>query len=246
MVAAVRRAYVDRVPPGEAREVDVLTLELTALSNEDVRGIYGDNEDSMPLRCRFLNPAAAGAYLEMKDLVVVSDMFRSPESSLRAVRDGRGAQPPAYSAHNFGLAIDLDIGRTMKAASVKTKAALDAELESRGWFCHRRDHEMEHEAWHYNFLGRGTQVGQQFRSTAGWIEGRIGQMYGAFLDPDDTECQVALKKLRLYGGAIDGKIGPISQEAIRAFQRTWRLPKSGRLDTRTKRTLAYVAAERTT
>ena len=223
----------------------MLTLELTALEDLDVRGIYGPDENRMPLRCRFLHPEAAASFLEIKEQVVISDMFRSPESSLRAVRDGRGAQPPAYSAHNYGLAIDLDLKQSFAGFGIKSKTALDAEMESRGWFCHRRDHELEHEAWHYNFLGRGTQVGQQFRSTAGWIEARIGQMYGAFLEPDDRECQTALKKLRLYGGALDGKIGPISQEAIRAFQRTWGLAESGRLDTRTKRTLAYVAAERT-
>jgi len=223
----------------------VLTLELRALANEEVRGIYGDNENEMPKRCRFLHPEAFDSYLEMKQQVVVSDMFRSPESSLEAVRRGRGAQPPAYSAHNYGLAIDLEIKQTMKELGVKSKAALDEEMESRGWFCHRRDHELEHEAWHYNFLGRGTQIGSQFRSTSGWIEARIGQIYGAFFDLDEKEAQIALQKLRLYGGAIDGKIGPISREAISAFQRTWGLPESGRLDTRTKRTLAYVAAERT-
>ncbi|HKE15216.1 MAG TPA: peptidoglycan-binding protein [Kofleriaceae bacterium] len=222
----------------------MLTLSLRSLPAQAVRGIYGPSKDQMPERMRYLHPDAAASYLEMADFAVVSDMFRSPESSLQAVREKRGAQPPSYSAHNYGLAIDLDIDAAKKRWNHGSKQALDAEMESRGWFCHRRDHTMEFEAWHFNFLGIGAPIPAGIHSTAGLVEARIVSLYGAGFAPDDTESQRLLAGLRLYAGEIDGDIGPLSRESIRAFQRTWGMPDTGELETRTRRTLAYVTCTR--
>jgi hypothetical protein len=222
----------------------MLTLSLASLSAQAVRGIYGPARNQLPARMRFLHPDAAASYVRLADFLVVSDMFRSPESSLQAVREKRGAQPPAFSAHNYGLAIDLDIQATLTNLETTIKAQLDANMEASGWFCHRRDHRSDHEAWHYNFLGVGAEIPGNLRSTASLIEARIVELGGKDLAPDDSESQEMLKKLHLYSGEIDGKIGPLSAEAIRVFQRAWGLVETGALEPRTRRTLAYVSCER--
>ncbi len=229
-----------------------MILNVTPLAFEAVAGIYTARGERgrMPDRLRWLHPDAARAYMTISSWAVVSDMFRSPESSLEAVRRGRGALPPGYSAHNFGMAIDIDIGESSRRLAKRigrarvSKAELDEACESAGWFCHRRDHTMGHEAWHYNHLGIGEKIGDKFHSTAGWIEAKIADLYGDELAPDDVECQVALRTLRIYSGAVDGDIGPLSREATRVFQRAWELRETGRLDARTRRTLALVAAEK--
>lgn len=222
-----------------------MIIELVALPANKVRGIYtvGGVPNQMPERTRFLHPEAAISFLhDLADQVTVSDVLRSAESSLEAVRSGRGAQPPGYSAHNFGLAIDLDLDATMLQLGVRRKAELDAFMESHGWFCHRRDHLLKSEAWHYNFLRVGTVVGAKFKATSGWVEARIVELYGPQLAPNDRMCQEMLRSARLYSGEIDGVLGRLSQESTRVFQRAWNLKPSGVLDKRTRRTLAFVTA----
>lgn len=229
-----------------------LRLRLVGFHVDAVHGIYkvGGVPGRMPDRMRFLHPDVAPFFSTIAPWAVCSDMFRSPESSLAAVQGGRGAKAPGYSAHNYGLAIDLDLGASRKGLAARigraavSKAELDEAMEAAGWYCHRRDHLNAFEAWHYNFLGINTVIGPKFKSTAGWIEAKIVKLYGGQLRPDDLACQEALKRLRLYSGAIDGDIGPISRAAIGAFQRTWSLEATGKLDDKTRRTLAYVACER--
>ena len=219
-----------------------LSLNLTAVP--PCHGIYtvkGIPFKSMPPRMLFLAPDAAVAFATVAEWAVVSDMFRSPESSLQAVRDGRGAMPPGYSAHNYGLAIDIDIAATMKNLGMKAKAALDEWMASFGWYCHRRDHVIASEAWHYNYLGVGATVAGALTSDE--IEAAIVKRYGAELAPDDAECQRLLAKLGMYGGDPDGIIGPKSREAVRAFERAWGINADGVLDAKTRRTLAFVARE---
>lgn len=215
----------------------------------DTAGIYTIDGAAwrMPARALFLEPGAAAAFAKLYPFVVISDALRSAESSLNAVRRGRGAQPPGYSAHNYGLAIDLSTSATMRRGQIRSKATLDELLESHGWYCHRRDHLLEHESWHYNFLGVGYVVSKKQRTTSPDVEALMLQRYGAALAPDDTECQRLLAGLRMYSGKIDGDVGPLTREATRVFQRAWSSPKlteTGKLDARTRRTLAFVAAER--
>lgn len=228
-----------------------LVLSLSALPSEAVTGIYtikGRGSNRMPDRALFLHPEAAEEFLEISDTLVVSDIFRSPESSLAAVQSGRGALPPGRSAHNFGWAIDLDIRKSMALNKFKTKQALDEYMEAHGFYCHRRDHQitdLKGESHHFNFLGVGTVIGPNYKSTSGWIEARIQKVYGKFFTLTPVETQKALAKLRLYSGALDGQLGPISKQAIRVFRRGWGLGDSTALDANTMRTLAYVASERT-
>ncbi len=221
-----------------------MLLHLVPLAADYVAGIYtvGGKPGRMPDRMRYLHPEAAIDYAKIQSWAVVSDMFRSPESSLEAVRAKRGAQPPGYSAHNYGLAIDLDIDASMKRLGVKTKRELDEACEAAGWFCHRRDHTMGFESWHMNNLGVGAKP--QGERTSDEIEARIQALYGASLKLKPREAQSALKRLRFYSGAVDGDIGPLSREAIRAFQRAWGVHENGMLDVKTQRTLAYVSADK--
>jgi hypothetical protein len=224
----------------------VLTLKLTKLPLA-TQGIYTINgvEGRMPDRALFLHPDAASSFASFAASVVCSDIFRTAEASLAAVKANRGAQPPGFSAHNFGLAIDLDVKASMeKMRIVKgAKATLDDCMEMHGWFCHRRDHAMGPESWHYTFLGAGAVVSPKVQTLVNYTEARIVSLYGDYLKPDDTECQRLLQKLRLYNGGIDGAIGSQSKAAINVFQRGWRLT-IGLLDAKTRRTLALVAADR--
>lgn len=227
----------------------MLSLKLEGLPFDLVRGIYKieGKRGKMPPRALYLHPEAALSFRHDLYKFVVSDMLRSAESSLRAVREGRGAMPPGFSGHNYGLSIDIEVDSAMEILGVKTKAELDRFMESRGWYCHRRDGKRGHEDWHYNYLrifetldGKPLTISPKVKSTSGYLEQLIERLYGAELVPSDTEAQEMLYALKLYRGVIDGKIGPRSREAIRAFQRTWGIKETGKLDRKTRRTLAFV------
>lgn len=227
-----------------------LVIQLTLLPVDKVRGIYTVDGAAgrMAHRLRLLHPLAAHAYLTtgMSEKIVVSDMYRSAESSLEAVKAGRGAKMPGYSAHNYGLAVDLDVEQSMRLLG-GDKKKLDLWLEERGFFCHRRDHaitNLQGESHHFNFLGPGTVISPKFSTTSGYIEARIVELYGAGFKLSDTEAQKALAKLGLYKGEIDGIIGPRSRAAIGAFQRALKLGDTEILDRQTLRTLAFVTAEK--
>jgi len=228
-----------------------MILHLAALPSDRVRGVYkvGGVDGRMPARALFLQRDAAHSFLDdLAEVVTVSDVFRSAESSLAAVREGRGAKAPGYSGHNFGLSIDLDVPATQKAigagVGVNAKRVLDDWLAVRGWYCHRSDHAVPrwkpvpNEAWHANFLP-GHVWGN---SSPAALEARIVELYGGAFVLDEPAQQTALATLRLYHGAIDGDLGPLSKEGLRSFQRTWNLPETGKADSRTQRTLAFVSA----
>lgn len=211
------------------------------------RGAY---DGKFPARASMLDPWAAAAWIEIADRVVPSDMFRSAEGSLLARRKKRGVQPPGYSHHNFGGAIDLDIGDTKRWGGFKNKSELDTFMAAAGWICHRLDSREDFEAWHYNFLGdsgASAAVRPGDRSSAPAAERRIQALHGAVFAMKARDLQSALAKLRMYQGAIDGKIGPLSLEGARAFARAWDLPEPASvaqvMTAKFTRTLALVSAE---
>ncbi len=175
-------------------------------------------------------------------------MFRSAEASLWAIRHRKGAQPPGWSGHNYGRSIDLDLKATMKNLGLRSKRELDEWMAARGWYCHRRDHRWRHECWHYNYLGPdgGGYLQDGDRRTNAALQRLLKALYGEHWTLTAVEIQKALAQLRMYGGAIDGDIGPISRAAVRAFQRAWGLKVDGVPGKKTQRTLAYVTAERVT
>jgi len=203
----------------------------------------------LPERMRFLHPEAAKSFREFSNRVIVSDVYRSADASLAAVRAKRGALPPGRSAHGYGLAIDLGVDETLAhtgaaGTGLSKKIELDESMEAHGWYCHRRDHKRGPEDWHYNYLGKGAAIAPKVQTTSGYIEAKIMELYGQsfILGPEDI--QVALQKLHLYSGAIDGKLGPLSKEAIMAFQKCWSLAGTSGFDDKTLRVLAFCAAEK--
>lgn len=223
----------------------LLQLKLERVPN--VLGIYGTNKNQFPVRMSFLHPDATAAFkaAQAKGPIRVSDMFRSAEESLRARATKQGVQPPGYSAHNYGLAIDVAVDDCLKTFGVN-KPGFDSLMENAGWYCHRSDGKRGFEDWHYNFLGKTpgkyiAGLGTRTRDSA--IEAYIRDLFGDDLKLTSEEAQVALAKMKFYRGEIDGIFGGGSAQALMAFQRAWELPATGKLDAKTERTLAYVSAE---
>ena len=228
-------------------------LKITLTQLDNVLGIYGTTKDVMPARMSRLHPEAAAAFhaaeAALGQRIRVSDMFRTAEQSLQAMQQKIGVQPPGFSLHNYGIAIDVDVDAMLPAFKSK-KAEMDLFMRGFGWWCHRRDAKRGMEDWHFNYLGpNGTMLIQAAdkpkarTSTSAAADARIQALYGPGLSLTPTEVQECLAHLKLYGGEIDGKIGPRSKEAIMAFQRTWKLAATGDVDERTERTLAYVSAD---
>jgi peptidoglycan hydrolase-like protein with peptidoglycan-binding domain len=227
----------------------MLTLKLTPLP-PTILGIYGPQADQLPTRMRFLHPDAAASFMRIERgprRLRVSDMWRSAESSAQARNQKRGVQPPGRSGHNFGFAMDLDVDWMLSQYQL-SKPQLDSFMNENGWYCHRKDHLRDSESWHFNFFGgesdRYLTISGPFGSTSAGLEAKIQDVYGKSFLLGSRELQTALRTLRLYGGDIDGEIGPLSVEAIKAFQRTWELPVTGTAGPDTQRLLAFVTCER--
>jgi len=227
-----------------------MQIDLVAMPASLVVGIYGKSKNEMPSRARFLQSKVAGAYAALMTSgkpVKVSDMCRSPESSLAAVKAGRGAQRPGYSGHNYGFSIDVDVTQWLKSHSKgRHKEELDEFMNEHGWYCHRKDHLRAMEDWHYNYFGddpdRYLAACARKQRTASGLEQLIQDHYGDAMTLTKIDVQTALESLHLYAGAIDGLIGPISKEAILAFQRAWMLTTDGDWKgPQFQRTLSFVA-----
>jgi hypothetical protein len=220
-------------------------IELAAVPR--CRGVYDIDRDGtkaeMPKRALWLAPDAAECFdRHLAGVLVVSDMFRSPDSSLAAVRSGRGAAAPGRSSHNYGRAIDVDVDAALEETGHKTKVALDAWLASLGWHCWRDDHAMPswrpiNEAWHYFWAPGGARYVRG--SAVQWWADEMLTVYPAKLT--EVDAQSCLATLGLYSGGLDGKFGTLSRRALEAFQRGWGRRATGWLDDDTMRCLAYVA-----
>lgn len=212
-------------------------------------GIYGSPRH-LPERMRLLEPEAASALARFERLYGVptaSDCYRSPEASLVARRTKRGVQPPGYSAHNFGLAIDVAVSQTCVDMGVCYEE-LCVRFAAFGWYCHRRDGRRGFEDWHFNYLGVDSRhLGLAERTKARtWgqvVEAKIQDLYGPQMVLSLLQVQEGLKALRLYGGPVDGHMRAQTAEAIKVFQRAWSLEPDGVPGTKTQRVLAVVAAE---
>lgn len=210
--------------------------------------------DGSPFRASWsmLHPEAARSFellaAHVGRPIRVTDMFRSPEQSLIARANHTGVQAPGFSAHNFGLAIDVSVEPLMGSLGCD-KLELDGLMEKGGWYCHRRDGRMGPESWHYNFLGPDREariyleLGGNGANTSQAVEGKIRSLYGPRFAIDASTAQSALKRMRLYRGEADGIGGPRTRMALELFQRSWGLAPTGELDERTQRTLAVVSAD---
>jgi hypothetical protein len=234
-----------------------MNILLCLIPSDCVRGVYEINglKNRMPARSLFLHPFASQDFIHISDRLVVSDIYRSAESSLAAVKSGRGALPPGFSGHGYGFSIDLDVYASMKRGKFKSKKDLDLYMESFGFYCFRRDHlitSLKGESHHWNYFGpelemfqsEETTISPKVKTTSGYLERLIQERYGPELKLTPTQAQAALKKLKLYAGDLDGKFGPLSKTALRVFKQGWGLGDSDALDAKTQRTLAFVAAEK--
>lgn len=220
-----------------------------------LRGPAGDvYRGRVPKRMLFLNPVAAASLLLLeRDTggLIYSDILRSAESSLSARRTKRGVQRPGYSGHNYGLSVDLDLDGILASGKLRYTDIL-VVMAAHDWHCHRRDGRGPHEseAWHFNYLGPRSSdylSHADVRSPATWslpVETRILELHANDFVMGPTRVQTLLQKLRFYSGELDGDMGPLSREAISAFQRAWDLPDDGVAGPQTQRTLAFVSAER--
>jgi len=229
-----------------------MILRLTRLPDT----LKGPSDDvyhgRVPARARFLQKGAADALLQLESDIghlVYTDIFRSPEASLLAVRTRRGVQRPAYSGHNYGLSFDIATEDTLATLGMDYKN-LSVAMEAHGFYCHRRDLSDGSESWHWNWLGDDAStclkdvVPTDHNTWKLAVEARIEQFYGHDFGLSPIEIQAGLAKLSLYHGAFDGKLGSLTSEAILAFQRSWGLTEDGIAGPITQRTLAYVSADR--
>jgi hypothetical protein len=213
-------------------------------------GIYGPKQDTLPSRMRFLAPEAAASYMQFErsaHRLRVSDMWRSAESSLQAGQEKRGVKPPGQSGHNFGFSMDIDVKWLLREYRIG-KAELDAQMAQAGWYCHRKDHEIDIECWHYNhfgaYPGRYLDAAKPYGSTAAGLELLIQDRYGGMFTLTPVEIQTVLQSMRLYSGEIDGDLGPLTRQAIKSFQRAWHLPETGLAGSDTQRLLAFIGHTR--
>lgn len=202
-------------------------------------------------RMPFLAPDAVQALLAVErdtDGLVYTDLWRDPVASLLARRTRRTSQLPGYSAHNFGLAVDLDVRLVLEKKKILYEDLLRFMCK-RGWFCHRRDGEdgkPEHE--HFNFLGEKSEkyLAKTTLDPASWqnaAELAIWDRYGAHFQMETKEVQERLSTIGLFAGPFTGQRDSYTREAILAFQRAWDLTQSGAPDMTLCRVLAFVTAE---
>jgi hypothetical protein len=216
-----------------------MTITLVSVSVPPGRGAYNG---VLPQRMRWLHPGAAEAYESIKDAVVVSDMYRSAEASLSAMQRKVGVLPPGRSRHGYGLAIDVSVPESMALVGVRSKEAFDDWMGHRDWHCHRLDHAMQSEAWHYNWLRLGLSgIARNERSTNPAGERQLQELYGSMMAPGPRDRQIALARVGLYRGDLDGELGPLSNAAGQAFSRGWMCAKPW--TPAMLRVLAFVAAD---
>lgn len=211
------------------------------------RGIYGKSKDRLPERFRRVHgdlyPGMVELEREHPACIFYSDVFRSPAESEAAVAAGRGALRAGSSTHNGGgaadVAVDKTRGRLRDSGIVEMgrrgwKREMDAMFRERGMHCFRTDGRRGKEDWHYNVHGSGYKKGQE------WLLSTFGDYWRYGMTKRHVQRQ--LLELNLYHGEIDGKHGPLTRNALRLFQGTWRLRRTGRATENTRRVLAFVTA----
>lgn len=212
-------------------------LLLNALDPTKILGIYGASKTRFPRRMSYLHPNAAEHFLSVNHdsggNIVLSDMYRTAAASLSARYPiskwlpRRSIQPPGYSAHNFGLAIDVAVSETLKRMNM-TKSEFDFFMADHGWWCHRLDHLRGSEDWHYNYLGISHLHDKRDRRTAPAVERLIQQLYANEWNNID----------------VDECLDLCAMPDVKMFQRDWYLKVDGIVGPKTKRLLWLVSEEK--
>jgi hypothetical protein len=236
-----------------------------------LRGIYPDKQgrkDALGAHQLLAHPDLYDAIMRMESdgvRLIYSDIYRSAESSLRRRREFQAAmvaydakvkadpayaktharpkqlaKPAGYSPHGQGVAVDLDIKAILKERHCDKKA-LDWLLEGYGLYCHRKDHVLDNEAWHYNCLGPNAAqwlpASAARPSTSYAIEAKVMSLYGSQFVLKESEIRAYLVTL----GHLP--IGRELSEGVKEFQRLWDLDVDRKAGPKTQRTLAAVCAE---
>lgn len=203
-------------------------------------------------RRTFLAPDAAASLAVIQadtDGLIYSEMWRDSVDSL-LVKRLKGGPLVSYSAHNYGLAVDLDVEPILKQKKIKYEDLLWL-MRRRGWYCSRRDESPNQPgSEHFNFLGLGTQaekyLAKSTQDPMTWPtipELRIWERHGQDFQMETKEVQMKLSKLGLFTEPFTGQRDLYTREAIIAFQRAWDLTQTGSPDMTLCRTLAFVTAE---
>jgi hypothetical protein len=209
----------------------------------------------VPARMAWIAPEAYNSLNSMTfDLdLVFSDMYRSPASSAEAYRKKNGVAFPGYSGHNYGVSIDIDVDIVLRKRRT-TYSYLCDDMIQYGWtpyqgVLNNNNYVRGSEDWHFNFIEdfAYNEIKDKTKYTKGsqataWINANYP------VAADILSIQTCLQKLKMYSGALDGKGGPLTNDAIKAFKRAWFPSKIGQvladstLDEKTVRLIHVVSA----
>lgn len=180
---------------------------------------------------------------------VYKSIYETPDDTRRAFQSQAVAEAPGYSAHGYGLAIDIDIDATMALRNWNYKQLMEA-FASCGWFCHRRDGQGYGTAsQHFNFLLPSPSLYLALTEAhlqSSWskaVEDKINDMYGASFVMTARTVQAALTKLGYYDGTVDGNFDLHGVAAVQKFQSEWCLAEDGVAGAKTQRVLSFVTAD---
>ena len=232
-----------------------MKLVMQELSKSQVLRTADYSDDPMVVSisktARKLCPEAAASYV--KDLsphIRVSDMWRSAAGGLATIIK-KGGRSPGYSGHNYGRSIDIGVSEAMETLGFRRKHQLDDWMRCRNWHCWRLDSRNDRECWHYDFDRPPPAPGDDSGDDA--LQRQLVKLHGAQfklkqrgeIAEGQDEVQIALKKLGYYHGAIDNDHGPLTREALFAFQRHWMpfFEPTGKAGPPTQRVLAFCSAE---
>lgn len=250
--------------------ITVPRLTFYRVPPEMVRGGYPIGKhtpNGMPLRALMVHPEVWPAFQRVAPRIVITDLTRTAESSLSRMAEKPGlVQPPGWSPHGPGGALDKDTEASFLLGGFTHRFELDEFLRGHGfpmfWWKSGIDAPKPNrpgaETYHNSWLPPDLRA-PHGRNTAAASEVLMLRWYpwldvSTWTDKART-AQYCLARLGHYHGAIDGAFGPLSRTALAMFQRalqvrSWCRKKGvtdfeeGKLDKATARALAFVAAER--
>lgn len=198
-----------------------------------------------------LDPEAADSLLSLErdtDGLIYLDIWRDGIASLVAKRMSRTSHLPSYSAHNYGLAIDIDVTSILNQKKIRYEDLLHL-MKRRGWYCHRRDGDSNKtNSGHFNYLGQEAEryLVKCSLDPITWgnpAELMIYERYGMQFPMSLKEAQEKLARLGMFKGKTTGTNDIYTREAVLAFQRAWNLIENGYVDDSFCRVLAFITAE---
>lgn len=206
-----------------------------------VPGIYGTKGNALPRRMSRLVRPAANALKKVFDEVYaagghlyISDMFRSAAEQQRAHEDWKSGRKSAYSppscssVHEAARAIDIDAFDT----GIGHKRVREI-LNKHGWV-NIVETLTGAECWHYEYR---EAKWEQHKAQHGYptmargmkeeIGNTVARAKAEKREQEIRELQSALNKLLGLSMSVDGVYGAATKDAVRKFQRRYRLQVDG-------------------